>query len=314
MTIRLLFSVLILTAPLTVLTQETPSVPEAPAPPQQPPSENARDPAPSEPLSPFTLASVSDGQATYPERDWRDPLLSDGPRWQPHGHLSFTLQQQYLALRISRSLHDSWVLWTDAAFELPQGFYLGAWSYMGLDDNDLSSNSADELDPYVGWKGSLLGLDFRLESIYFNLHPIETWYEGDAWAQSSAIAKKFDLPWSGHSLRLEAQLDWLSKADDFENGALILLPNITHAWEHPFGVQTLKFQHKAWLVWDDGFDGPKNSSDGLFLRYDAGLYWELKSDEVVLMFPGFTGLLALTDPHDGRENEASLNFGLKFSF
>lgn len=254
----------------------------------------------------------SPGQPEFPERDWRDPLLSNGPRWQPHGRVSFTLQQQYLGLRVSRSFHDSWVLWTDAALELPQGFYLGLWHYLGLDDTDLSSNGGDELDPYLGWKGSLAGLDFRLETIYFNLHPIERWYEGDTWAQSAAVSKKFELG-SGHSLRPEAQVDWLSFADDFVNGALVLLPNVKHEWQAPFGISTLTFGQKVWLAWDDGFDGPKNSSDGLFLRYDAGLHWQL-TEHVTLTAPGFTGLLALTDPHDGRGSEASLNVGLKFSF
>ena len=67
------------------------------------------------------------------------------------------------------------------------------------------------------------------------------------------------------------------------------------------------------LVWDDGFDPPGNSSDGWFLNYQVGLDWVL-SEHATLTAPGFTGLLALTDPHDGRESEASLNFGLKFSF
>ena len=266
-------------------------------------------PPPKEDLPPSQSVVLA---PTPPAWDWRDPLLSDGPRWQPHGRVSFTLQQRYLALRVSRSLHDSWLLWTDASFDLPQGFYLGVWHYMGLDDNDLSSNGGDELDPYLGWKGTLAGLDFRLETIYFNLHPVEHWYRGDAWAQSSAVAKKFDL-FPDHTLRLEAQVDWLSKADDFSNGALVLLPNATHEWQAPFGIDTLIFSQKVWLAWDDGFDGPGNSSDGFFLRYNAGLHWELKPD-ITLMFPGFTGLLVLTNPHDGRESAVSLNFGLKFSF
>ena len=178
-------------------------------------------------IPPQTIGDQNDApSSTY--QSATTPAEPPPEPWQPHGSLSFTLQQRYIGLRVSRVLHDTWMLWTDAVLKLPYGFYLEGWWSYGLDDHDASSNGGDEFDPIVGWQGEFGGLYFHLASVYFNLHPLGQWYHGDVWSQMLAVGKTVPLV-EDHSLRLEGVIEWLSEADDFTNGALVLRPNIGHS-------------------------------------------------------------------------------------
>lgn len=231
--------------------------------------------------------------------------------WEPHGSLSFTLQERYFGLRNSRILNDDWMLWTNLYLDLPRGFFTNIWWSVGLDDDEISSNYGDEVHPTFGWKGKICDLDMSISATLINLYPVEKWWHDDAWVQSFTLSKSFSC--GNHVIRPEFWVEWLSKTDDFDNGALVLLPNIKHFWKKPFDIDKLTFSHTTMLVWDDGFDKCKNSSDGLFFRWQGGLEWEL-SKNTKLILPGLTVLTPLTDPHDGRGGETSLNFAIRYSF
>lgn len=236
----------------------------------------------------------------------------DGSKgWEPHGSLSFTLQERYIGLRASRLVHDDWMLWSSLRLELPQGFFANFWNSYGLDDLDFSSNSGDEIDTTLGWQGGLYGFELHLSVTFFNLHPIERWWDDDNLVQTIAVAKNFPL--ANHSIRPECRVEWVSEADDYSGGTVVLLPNVTHNWYRPFGIGPLTFSHNTMFAWDDGFDKPKNSSDGVFLRWSGGLQWSL-AENLTLTLPGFTALVPLTEPGDGRKEETSWNTCISFAF
>jgi hypothetical protein len=91
------------------------------------------------------------------------------------------------------------------------------------------------------------------------------------------------------------------------------MPNITHVWKQPFGIRPLSLAHQAFVIHDDGFDGPKNDSEGYFLRWSAGLCWQLNK-RITLTAPSFIAQIPLHKGGDGRGKASSWGLSLSFFF
>jgi len=246
---------------------------------------------------------------------WADPdgkdLAEVIEEWSPHGSLSFTWQQQYIGLRVSSIFYDDSMLWTDLYLNLPKNFFVDLWWSADLQDSDLSSTGGDEFDTVIGWRTKLFGLDAVISVSNFTVLP-EGGFCGDghAWSPDLILSKTIKVN-EKHTVTPAFWMGYLSFYDDFEKGALYTLPNIRHDWEEPLGIQKLTFSHTVMFAWDDGF--VNNSSDGLFLRWTPAFNWQL-SDCLTLTAPGAIIVEPLTDPHDGRGDEFSLNFSLAYHF
>ncbi len=231
--------------------------------------------------------------------------------WKPSGYLSVSLQERYIAARISRTLHDGWSLWSELNVDLPKGFYINIWDHYGLDGR-AASNQPDELDFNLGWKKKWdNGVDIGCATSYFNNSPLDMWYTGDVLIESVWVSKTYRF--GNHSLRPQARLDWIAKVKDFGRGAYIAMPNIGHAWQKPFGLTKLTFAEQAFIIHDDGFDGARNDSEGIFFRWNASLNWSLNK-KVTIMLPGFSHQHLLCGGNDGRGSASGWSTAISFKF
>ena len=66
-------------------------------------------------------------------------------------------------------LHDKPVVQSDVSFtHQATGLYAGFWHSAGLDDDDLQSNSGDEMDWYLGWSRKTDMVDFDVSLTYID--------------------------------------------------------------------------------------------------------------------------------------------------
>jgi hypothetical protein len=228
-----------------------------------------------------------------------------------HGYLSLRLEENYIAVRSSRLVHDDAMLWSELNLELPKGFFMNIWHSVGLDDNELSSNDGDEIDITAGITRKIFDFDVSLSCTFFNLYKLGDWSNNNVMSDTIKISKEFYF--KRHTIIPELWVEWVHETDKFNDGAIELFPNITHVWNKPFSIEPFTFFHKTIIVWDDGHNFAGNSSDGVFLRWCAGLDWSINK-HIVLTLPGFTGLKRLTNPHDGRGDEHSWNLEMKLLF
>ena len=232
-------------------------------------------------------------------------------KWEPHGELSFTFEEQYIGLRVSKVLYDRSVLWSNLYLDLPGGFYLNGWWSVDLQDDEVSSTWADEFDSTLGYKWKINDFDASISASLYNIIPLRKWWNENVWSQDFTLSKTFS--YGDHSISPEFWIGWISETNDFESGSLFMLPNVKHFWKEPFGIEKLTFSQTIMLAWDDGFNMCGNKSDGIFIRWMPGLNWEIGKN-TTLVAPAITILGALTDPHDGRGGETSLNFSLIHRF
>jgi len=231
--------------------------------------------------------------------------------WRPHGSLSLTLQEKYIGLRVSKNLHDDAMIWTNLKVDnLPLGTYVAYWQSVGLDDSEFSSNGGDEIDVTVGICQKLAGINIDLSATLFNSPKFGDWWE-DVWVQTLVFSKGFTF--GDHSFKPAMIVEWISSTDDFDGGAVVLRPNISHTWQNPFGLERVSFSHCPMICWDDGFDLPGDDSNAVFLRWSAGVNWQI-SENISATLPGVTCLWSIVEGDDGRGEETSLNASLKWSF
>lgn len=227
------------------------------------------------------------------------------------GSISFTWQSDYIAKRVSRNIADEQMLWTDFTLNLPiEGTWVNFWHSWGFEDGDFDSSFGDEFDITLGWTGELTDdINAKFYVSYFNLFELEDWGKNDMLVYASDFSLD-PLVWGEHSFTPGIQIEWLSVADEPLDGALAVFPYVTHKWEEAFGIESLTLKQTARLSWDDGFNLPGNSSDGLFFRYDAGLDWKLGNSGWTLTLPHVTYLTPLTDPSDGRGEEIGIGISI----
>jgi len=232
--------------------------------------------------------------------------------WDPEGYLSVTWQERYIGLRVSGLFYEDPMLWTELFLNLPKGFFADFWLSTDTQDGDINSSWGDEFDFTLGWMTSWNKLDVIISaSQYVCLPSNHLWGSGNAWSADLIVSRDVESPWKDHSFTLSFWTGYLAMNDEFEKGAAYLLPNVKHTWKHPFGIGGCTFSQTAMFAWDDGFNS--NSSDGVFLRWMPSLNWKL-TDSLNLTAPGFIWVNPLTDPHDGRGEEKSVNFAINYSF
>lgn len=238
-------------------------------------------------------------------------VLQAEERWNPHGYISSTLQERYIGLRVSSNFYNDWMHWTEAYIDLPDGFFLDVWNSRDIGDNEIASTSGDEIDLTIGWQKDLLGFNATLSVNQYICPPFkEAWGKSNASSQDLVLSKRF-LIGKKHTITPSLWIGYISMNDEFEKGAFFTLPNIKHNWENPFNIDLLNFSQTIMLAWDDGFCN--NSSDGLFLRWMPGLNWKI-SDCLTITAPGVIVLQPLTNTHDARGREASINFSATYKF
>ncbi len=238
-------------------------------------------------------------------------LAEEKPQgYQVSGSFSTMLQERYIGLRISRNIHEGWMLWNELYLNLPAGFYVDFWDSYALQNR--ANHAGDELDLMAGWHKTLPAkLELDLSFALFNLYPLNQWWSGDVAVESFSVARSFRL--GDHVIRPKIQLDWISETSDFRGGALVALPNVSHSWNNPLGVRFLAFNQQAFIAWDDGFKKPGDDSQGIFFRWSGGLDWKL-ANNLTLTLPGFTALLPIHRGNDGRRQETSWSTALTFRF
>jgi len=218
-----------------------------------------------------------------------------------------------MGLPASRELHDGWMAWNELNVNLPEGFFLNVWNTTQLAGHTPLAHGGDELDLTAGWQADLFrGVKFTLAETYMDFYPLGQWWNGDVLATTIRLSKEFSF--GNQSIKLEMWIWWIAHSENFEGGSVVLMPNITHKWRKPFGINFLTIRSRHMFVWDDGWVPPRHSSDGLFYRLDAGLDWQL-SKHVSLTLPGFIALVPVKDSHDLRdESHTSISASLRFTF
>jgi len=228
--------------------------------------------------------------------------------WELSGYIMTGFEQRYLALRTSRMVHDGAMQWSKLHLELPHAFF-DIWASSQLSDEE--GNSGKEIDFTAGLYCEIYGCDVRLSATLFNTHLVDKIWEDDAWVQTLEVSKKYEF--GKHTIKPQAVVEWLSKTDDISGGCIVLRPNITHTIKQPIkGINRLNFTHNLMLVWDDGFKPPKNSDDGIFMRYSAGMIWQI-TDHFKVQAPGVTVLAPLSCGDDGR-NQVETSINLRFIY
>ena len=180
-------------------------------------------------------------------------------------------------------------------------------------ENPDTSKQPDELDLTLGWHNNipLWNLDVGLATTYINNAPLDLWWEKDVWLQATTISKTYVV--GQHVLKPQIRVEWISRTKDIGGGALILMPNISHTWKKPLGIKPLSIVHQAFVIHDDGFDPPGNDSKGVFLRWNAGLKWQIAKN-ASLTLPGFCAQVPIQKGDDGRGQATSWGTSFSISF
>jgi len=231
--------------------------------------------------------------------------------WTPSGFFSFSLQEKYIGFNLPEVFHEEPVLWSELFINLPSGFYVDFWHSIGLDDSDFSSNWGDEFDICTGWKKDFDDFSLDFYTSLYNVHPIEDWWSGDFIQFTGLISKEIDLDSESHSLTAGVKICWVACLDEFEEGAVVVNPFISHVWDKPFDIECFEFNQKLKTLWNSGFINTE--SDDLSFMYSANFNWQLK-ENLTLTAPGVTLLLPLTNAHGYRDFDKSISVTLNFSF
>lgn len=239
------------------------------------------------------------------------PNVPQQDKYVPHGFLKSGASDKYIGLRVSRTFHSENQLWSEIYLDLPKGIFADLLYIRGLDDSDFSSNFGDEIQSTIGWKGKISEMDASLSVCFSNIYPTDKLWNGDTILPSFRLSKDYKI--TDHLIRPELAVEWIAATDDIASGAIVLRPNVTHRWKAPLGIDPLTINQNGMLVWDDGFNKPKNSSDGIFFRYSACLDWQL-SRNVIFSFPQYIISEPITDPHDGRKGDSSIGGSLMLKF
>ncbi len=231
--------------------------------------------------------------------------------WVPNGSLSLGLQQEYIPPRLAKLSYDGPVSVIDLNLKLPYGFYTRVWDFeeIGPSPMHLKNHPGDQLFLFLGWEGKVADLDVRTYVNFVNLAPVDHFAESDVMVESLSVSKTFSL--GEHIIRPEFRGEWLSRLSDLSRGSVILMPNLTHTWKHPFGLDRVSINDQWTIQWMSSFE-KLFSGDGIFL--EANVYIGIEIAPRLELDIGYFELLPLHRPSDGR-GEAGFAYGsLKWSF
>ena len=232
-------------------------------------------------------------------------LFVSGPAWA--NSVSVSYLSRYIGSIVTKPIHSEPVLWTDMYLDLPHDFFFYGWKSMDLQDNDMSSSWGDEFDLTVGRNFDIRDLNWSAAISYYNVLPLSEWYDQDVWTTEIRASRSFEV--RSHTLRPEMRMGYIWVSKGFSDGAVYIQPNLNHKFNL---TGRLSFSQMLMLSWEDGFDFDGNSSDGLFIRWDPNLSFNL-TNKLTLSVGGVM-IEPLHGPKDGRGDETAFLISLALSF
>lgn len=230
--------------------------------------------------------------------------------WQPSGFASVGIQNGYIGKQVSRELYSGQMLWTEFELNLPCHMFVDFWDSTRIDNG--KNTGGDEFDLTFGIQWDIGKWNVKVSTALYNVYPLNKWWDGDIATQTFALSRSFDF--GAHNVKPELKIAWISMTDDFGGGAFVLMPSVTHTWNHPLNIRCLTLVNQLTLVHDTGFKPCGNSSDGLFSYLDVSLNWQL-TKRIGLTLPSVELMTPLTETHDGRNSaKATVGGFLTFSF
>ncbi|OHB18384.1 MAG: hypothetical protein A2749_02700 [Parcubacteria group bacterium RIFCSPHIGHO2_01_FULL_45_26] len=211
--------------------------------------------------------------------------------------LSLVIASQYVSPH-GILLHDGPVLQTDLRATFPGGFTAGVWWSTGLNGEGLSSDKADELDPYVDWSRKWTRWQLQSRLAYFNFIELDR-MRGDLLVASVEIGRELKL--GKHTLVPFTRLEHRSRLPSFDFGRWMPVLGLSHQWALSSDI---RFSQRAGLVYDSGVPV---SDSGYLLQYKATL--AIKLSAKVSLEP-FIRLSLPLEALDSRERQVIGAIGL----
>ena len=190
--------------------------------------------------------------------------------------------------------------------ELVHGLYAEVWMSTGTNDDELSSDFADEIDYTLGWFRGGEKVDLNVGVSYWDLFELgESEADLLQFYAIPSITREYGLHTLNPFVKFEYlfAIDW--PAPDDNNGWQVNF-GTKHSWQPHVAF---RFDHEA-SVWYDG--GIVGSDPGWFLSYKAGPVWIPNARWEVRPLMVKASLPLDDDPV--RENEIVVGSGMTFTF
>lgn len=235
--------------------------------------------------------------------------LSGGSLWAAEsqknwgGSFSMMYQQRYLSMKTSKNVYDFPMLWVN--FNLshqPSGLFANLWWSESFRGN-FDSERGNEFEPTLGWKKSFGKHYTEVSTTLYNIH-FYNW-DSNPWISTLKLGREINS-----SLKCELWLEWMAPINHFRDGSSIITLNVPYVYKEFFGFEKLVLSFNNLIVWDDGFGA--DDLRGIFLRQYYGAEYKILSG--LILFGGFTPIWKLTKTDDGRKNDNTCNFGIKYIF
>ena len=186
-------------------------------------------------------------------------------------------------------------------------FYADIWH--SIDDRgSANSNTGDEIDYTLGWKGNLYrGISLNLWATYFDFVPMGKELGGDQIRFNAELERKLKFGETvsvSPSIRFE--VPWGLKGYQDPSG-LRVYPGVKGSWEFISGCS---INQRIGLCLDDGACGLQ---PGTFIDYKVGFSWQIEKWLMVEPF-SFRIIGPLATMSDGRKTEMIFGSGLTVKF
>ena len=229
-------------------------------------------------------------------------------QWEPHGFVSVKAYDHYQSSRLGSSLTRTPVIWSEAEFLLPKGFYINSFGSYSISEAP-DQKMGNQIDLVLGkrWKLSdlkELKLDFGVR--YSNVAPLGEWINGDLVYINLVISRDFVLS-PHHTIRPSIYSEWMSCIDAYDRGALIEKLGFTHIWKAPFGIKSLSFVSCNFFSYAGQFG---KMQEGVFFWSDVSFNWRV-TPKLELVLPGCR---FIKDMDGTREDNKSLMAGARLTF
>ena len=238
------------------------------------------------------------------------PAFCNDDVWNLNGFFSVTVQERYFAPNLPENFHDDSMLWSELFLELPHGFYFDVWHSYGLDDSDVSSNFGDEFDLSLGWNHSFDSFNLDAYVSYYNIYKLEQWWSQDLIYFATVFSKEY-VVCENHIVSPYVESGWITFLEDFDSGALVFTPGVSHAWMYPCGIYSLVFEENFSVIWNSGIFATE--PEDVSLKYDLGFNWQL-TESLTLTAPGLEVLLPVNHSNEFRKFDTSLSVTLSYAF
>ena len=264
-------------------------------------------------VAPVSMAQSGDGNSS--DQEYRPELRGNGeqPVQSFLDDMSVTITSKVKSSYVLDGIQFSSapVFQTNVTMGLPEGFFVGSFHSYGLDDNEFSSNFADELDLYGGWNGSLRDLCLKsdiqvgVSASYFDLFPLGE-FQGDIFKVEVSAKRPF-----------ETSLGTVTVYGDAEFMTPVNWPEKESGIQVSTGLRHSLSINDTWTV----THGPRVIHDTGAMSFDAGFVGEYRlkldasvSDSVTLTPLEVMASTPLVGMDDSRETRMVFGTGVQLSF